>query len=266
MKRILVLLSCVVFASCHIGGKKDPSSLRVGAMAGPESELVEAAASVAREKYGLAVKVVTFTDYVSPNEALASRQIDANAFQHQPYLDEFQKTRGMKFSIIGKTFLYPMGVYSKKIKSLEAIPEKGKVALPNDPSNEGRALLILEQAGLIQVKKDKGVLATVHDVVANPKKLQFLTLEAAQLPRSLEDVDCAVINTNYAKPAGLTHEKDVIFVEQTSSPYTNVIVAREDNHTDPRLAKFVKSYHTSQVAQKAKELFGDQAIPAFTLQ
>lgn len=260
---VFAFVGLAVLGACQ---KKDSAAeFKVGAMAGPEAELVAIAAKVAAEKSGLAVKVVEFTDYVSPNEALAGKNLDANAFQTVPYLEEFQKNRGAKLAIAGKTFLYPIGVYSKKHKVIADLPQGATVSIPNDPSNEGRALLVLEQAGVVKLKPGIGILGTVNDVIENPKKLTLKTLDAAQLPRALDDVDAAVINTNFAKPAGLTHGKDTIFVEQTSSPYTNIIATREDNAADPRVAQFVAAYQSPQVAEKAKELFGASAVPGFAI-
>ena len=263
MKKIVLLLLATATCVSTLGAGSKIYQIKVGAMAGPEAELVEAAVTVAKEKYNLTIKLVTFTDYVAPNEALADKSIDVNAFQHVPYLEEATKSRGYKFAVVGKTFLYPMGVYSKKIKNLEEIKKGAKVSIPNDPSNEGRALMILEQAGLIKLKDGTGVTGTVVDIAKNPHDLKIITLDAAQLPRSLDDVDISVVNTTYASPAGLQHGRDTVFIEQVSSPYTNVIAARQDNKDSDLVKKFVKAFQSEKVASRAKELFGDSAVAAF---
>ena len=249
-----------VLAACHSENK---NTIKVGTISGPETELMETAKQVAKEKYGLDVKIIEFTDYIEPNAALSDGSIDANMFQHQPYLDQQIKDRHYKLVAIGKTFVYPMGIYSLKIKTLSEIPAKGSIAIPNDPSNEARALLLLQKAGLIQLKKSAGLFATPVDIAANPKQLQFKELDAAQLARSLPDVDAAVINTNYAVPAGLSPSRDAIFTEGADSPYANIIVIRENELQDPRMKQLVSAFQSSDVIDKAKKIFDDQAIPAW---
>jgi YaeC family lipoprotein len=232
-------------------------------MDGPESDVMETVIPVAKEKFGLEVHLVKFTDYVAPNVALADKSIDVNAFQHQPYLDESAKAKGFNFAVVGNTFLFPIGFYSKKIKKLEDLKDGGKVAIPNDPSNEGRTLLILQEKKLIRLKDDIGILGTVADIVENPKNLKIVTLDAAQLPRSLEDVDLAAINNNYAVPAGLIATRDALFVESTNSPYMNLIVSRVDNQKDSKVAQLVRSYQSKEVLAKSQEVFKGSAIAGF---
>lgn len=198
---------------------------------GAEQQVAEVAQKVAKDKYGTDVELVTFNDYVLPNEALSKGDIDANAFQHKPYLDQQLKDRGYKLVAVGNTFVYPIAGYSKKIKSLDELQDGSQVAVPNDPTNLGRSLLLLQKVGLIKLKDGVGLLPTVLDVVENPKNLKIVELEAPQLPRSLDDaqIALAVINTTYASQIGLTPAKDGIFVEDKDSPYVNLIVTREDN-------------------------------------
>ncbi len=184
---------------------------------------MEAAKKVAAQKYHLTVEIVPFTDYNMPNEALSDGSIDANMFQHQPYLDAAIKAKGYKIVAVAKTFVYPMGVYSKKITKLAALKPGAVVAIPNDPSNGARALLILQKAGLITLKPSAGATATIADISRNPKKLRFKEIDAAQLPRTLPDVDLAAINTNYAMIAGLIPSRDALFMK-AQSPYANLIV------------------------------------------
>lgn len=210
---------------------------------GAEQQVAEVAQKVAKDKYGTDVELVTFNDYVLPNEALSKGDIDANAFQHKPYLDQQLKDRGYKLVAVGNTFVYPIAGYSKKIKSLDELQDGSQVAVPNDPTNLGRSLLLLQKVGLIKLKDGVGLLPTVLDVVENPKNLKIVELEAPQLPRSLDDaqIALAVINTTYASQIGLTPAKDGIFVEDKDSPYVNLIVTREDNKDAENVKKFVQS-------------------------
>lgn len=181
--------------------------MKIGVMAGAEAQVAEVAAKVAKEKYNLDVELVTFTDYVTPNAALDDGSIDANAFQHKPYLDKQIADRGYKLAIVGNTFVYPIAGYSKQIKSVDELQDGARIAVPNDPTNLGRSLLLLQQQGLLKLREDVGLLATVRDIVENPKKLEILELDAAQLPRSLDDVALSIINTTYASSINLTPEK-----------------------------------------------------------
>jgi D-methionine transport system substrate-binding protein len=258
---LAVLGLAVGLVGCHSQSKNE--ILTIGAMSGPESELVKVAQQVAKEKYNLPTKLVTFDSYNIPNAALAEGSIDVNVFQHLPFLTAQIAARHYPIVPVGKTFIFPMALYSKQITSLKALPEGAKVAIPNDPSNEGRALLLLQKAGLIMLKKDVGFDATPQAIISNPKHLKIITLAAAQLPRSLDDVALAAINTNYAQLVGLSPRKDSLFSESAESPYANLIVVRKDEVNDPRIKTFVKAMQSPQVVAKAKQLFGDGAIAAF---
>ncbi|SIQ59402.1 D-methionine transport system substrate-binding protein [Aeromonas sp. RU39B] len=247
------LLAGLVLVGC--GQKEENKPLKVGAIAGAEAQLVETAAKVAKEKYGLTVEVVTFSDFATPNVALNDGSIDLNAFQHKPYLDSQIKDRGFKLVAVGNTFVYPIAGYSKKIKSLNDLQEGAQIAVPNDPTNLGRSLILLAKQGLITLKDNSNLNATVLDITANPKNLKIVELEAAQLPRSLEDVDLAVINTVYAAQVDLLPGRDGLFVEDKDSPYVNLVVAREDNKDQERVKQFVQSYESEEVYQKGMELF-----------
>ena len=197
--RTLIFVLCALsLTACQ---PEDKNTLKVGTISGPETQLMDVAKQVAEEKYGLHIKLIEFTDYVEPNTALNDGSIDANVFQHQPYLDQQIKDRHYKLVAIGKTFVYPMGIYSVKIKHLKELPQGAVIAIPNDPSNEGRALILLQKAGVIQLNKAAGLYATPTQISKNPKQLVFKELDAAQLARSLPDVSLAVINTNFAIPA-----------------------------------------------------------------
>ncbi len=248
------IASALVLTGC--GDKEaEANKIKIGVIAGAEEQVAEIAAKVAKEQHGLEVELVTFTDYVTPNAALDEGSIDLNAFQHKPYLDQQIEDRGYKLTIAGNTFVYPIAGYSSKIDSVEEIQEGAQVAVPNDPTNLGRSLLLLEQQGLITLTENVGLLATVLDVVENPKNIRIVELEAAQLPRSLQDVELAIINTTYASSIDLTPERDGVFVEDKESPYVNLIVAREDNVDAEAVKTFVQSYQSDEVYQAALEIF-----------
>ena len=242
--------------------EKDPNHIKVGVIVGAEQQVAEVAQKVAKEKYGLDVELVTFNDYVLPNEALSKGDIDVNAFQHKPYLDQQIKDRGYKLVSVGNTFVYPIAGYSKKIKSLDELQPGSQIAVPNDPTNLGRSLLLLQQVGLIKLKDGVGLLPTSLDIVENPKNLKIVELEAPQLPRSLDDaqIALAVINTTYASQIGLTPAKDGIFVEGKESPYVNLIVAREDNKDAENVKKFVQAYQSDEVYEAANKIFNGGAV------
>lgn len=260
LKKICALLLTLALCAC---GTEDKNTLRVGTISGPETELMEVAKQVAKDKYNLNIKIIEFTDYIQPNTALNDKSIDANMFQHQPYLDQQIKDRHYKLIAVAKTFVFPMGIYSNKVKNIKDIPIGSIVAIPNDPSNEGRALLLLQKAGLIHTKPSAGLYATPQDITNNPKQLKFKELDAAQLSRSLPDVGIAIINTNYAVPAGLSPTKDAIFHEDKNSPYTNLIVIREDENNDPRIKQFISAFQSEEVLNAAKKIFNNQAIASW---
>lgn len=241
-------------------------TFKVGTIAGPDVQLLEAAKKVAKEKYNLDLDIIEFTDYVQPNTSLNDGSINANMFQHQPYLDQQIKDRHYKLIVVGKTFVFPMGIYSTKIKDLQQLPQNAIVAIPNDPSNEGRALLLLQKAGLIKISNSAGLYAVPGNIVSNPKHLNFKELDAAQLARSLPDVGIGLINTNYAISAGLSPKKDAIFHEDSHSPYANVIVIREDEANDPRIKQLVDAIQSKEVVETAKQIFHDQAIKAWDVE
>lgn len=258
MRLLSLLLLALSLVAC-----KQPSenTLVIGTIAGPETELIETARQVAKQKYGLNIKIVEFSDYNLPNEALQDGSLDANVFQHLPYLKASMRAHGYTLEPIGKTFVYPTGIYSQKYHKLAEIPENAVIALPNDPSNEARALILLQNAGLISLKGSYN--AGPADIANNPKHLQFKEIDAAQLPRVLPDVDAAVINTNFAIPAGLSPSKDALFKENKNSPYANIVVIKIGSKKEAQLMDFVKALNSEEVEEKAKSLFGNAAIPAW---
>ena len=265
MKRLVCWGAIVGLAlgllGCHSKSKNEV--LTIGAMSGPEAELVKVAQQIVKEKHNLSTKLLTFDSYNIPNAALAEGSIDINVFQTLPFLKAQEKARGYKLVVVGKTFIYPMALYSKHLTSLNALKDGARVAIPNDPSNEGRALLLLQKAGLIKLKKDVGFDGTPLDIISNPKHLKIITLAAAQLPRSLDDVSLAAINTTYASLIGLSPKKDALFEEGADSPYANLIVIRKGEINNSKIKLFVKAMNSPAVAAKAKELFGDGAIVAW---
>ncbi len=222
-------------------------------------------AKLAKEDIDL--QIISFADYVRPNLALADREIDLNAFQHYAYLNKFSSDRKLKLAPIGETILAPMGIYSSSLKSLKGLKNGAKVAIPNDATNEGRALNLLQSAGLLKVKEGAGLLPTIKDVVDNPKKLEIISLVATQIPRSLQDVDIAVINSGVAIDAQFSPVKDSIFLEnaklESSKPYINLIVAREEDKDNKLYQKVVKAYRSKDVKKAIQEIYQGAFIPAF---
>lgn len=234
--------------------------LKVGVMTGPEAQMTEVAVKIAKEKYGLDVELVQFTEYTQPNAALHAKDLDANAFQTVPYLEQESKDRGYKLAIIGNTLVWPIAAYSKKIKNISELQDGATVAIPNNASNTARALLLLQAHGLLKLKDPKNVFATENDIVENPKNIKIVQADTSLLTRMLDDVELAIINNTYAGQAGLSPDKDGVIVESKDSPYVNLVVSREDNKDDPRLQTFVKSFQTEEVFQEALKLFNGGVV------
>lgn len=254
----------ILLAIWGCGGKKSGGTeiLKVGVESGPEYVVALTAQQVAKEQYGLDVELVQFNDYVMPNEALHQGDIDVNVFQNRPYLDVQAKQRGYKFAIQGDTFVFPLAGYSRKIKNITELSAGSTIVIPNDPTNLGRALLLLQSSGLLKLDPASGLLPNATNIIANPKQLKILELEAPQLPRSLDDqqVTIAIINNTFATPAGLVAARDGLFMEGKDSPYVNIIVSREDNKNDERIKKFVKAYQSKEVEKVAEEEFKGGAV------
>ncbi|MEW8956071.1 MetQ/NlpA family ABC transporter substrate-binding protein [Clostridium sp.] len=219
------------------------------------------------EKENIEIKFVGFGDYNRPNLALAEGEIDLNAFQHVAFLETFKKDHNLDIVPIGNTNLAPMGIYSKTLKDPKEIKEGGKVIVPNDKSNEGRALLILEEAGLIELKENVGYYPTLKDIVENKKNLKFVEVAATQIPRSIEDGDLSVINSGVASQAGLDPQKDPIFLEDVKSekakPYINVIAARGEDKDNETYKKIVEYYNTDEVKKLTIEYNKGGVVPAW---
>lgn len=255
---LYVFLACLAIFTLSACGKSNPNTLVVGTIAGPETTLVEVARKIAEEKYGLSVKIVEFNDYNLPNEALDDGSLDLNIYQHKPYLDAAIAAHQYALEPVAKTFIYPLALYSKKHHKLNQLKAGAIIALPNDPSNEARALLLLKKHGLVRLKTETP--NSTQDIQSNPRHFVFKEMDAALLPRSLDDVDAAVINTTFALPAGLSPQKDGLIVEDKDSPYINLIVAKKNAPKAEQIALFIKAFQSEAVREKAKELFGDAAI------
>jgi len=236
--------------------------LSVAATPVPHAELLELVKPVLA-KEGVELDIKVFTDYVQPNQQVADGNIDANFFQHQPYLDSFNKEHKTKLVTVGLVHVEPFGAYSDKIKDIKDLKDGAQVALPNDPSNGARALLLLQKQGLIKLKDPSNILATSRDVVENPKKLKFRELEAATLPRILPDVDLALINTNYALEAGLNPVKDALFIEGADSPYANIVVTTEARKDDSAVKKLVQALNSDETRKFIEEKYKGAIVPAF---
>ena len=236
--------------------------LKIGVSPVPHADIINFVAPTL-EKEGVKVKVIEFNDYVQPNLALAEKELDANFFQHKPYLDTFSKEHKLNLAVLAAVHLEPMGVYSKSIKNVADLPDGAKIAVPNDPTNGGRALKVLETAGILKVRPEAGILASPADIVDNPKHVKIVEVEAAQLPRALDDVDAAVINSNYALAAKLNPTKDAIAIESKDSPYANVVVVRAGDENRPELQKLKNALLTPEVKKFLEEKYQGAVVPAF---
>lgn len=236
--------------------------IKIGVTGGPHAQILEQVKKVA-EKDGLKIQIVEFSDYVQPNAALAAGDLDANSYQHKPYLVQQVKDRNYKLVDVAYTVNFPIGIYSKKVKSLKDLKDGARVGIPNDPTNGGRVLLVFQDQGLIKLKPEAGLKATPLDVIENPKKIKFVEVDAAQLPRSLDDLDAAGINTNFALSAGLNPGKDAIAKEGAKSPYVNILVVREQDKDKPWVAKLVKAYHSEEVRSYIQNEFKGSVLASW---
>ncbi|WP_024507329.1 MetQ/NlpA family ABC transporter substrate-binding protein [Bradyrhizobium sp. ARR65] len=237
-------------------------TIRVGVTAGPHAEIMDVVKKVAAER-GLDIKVVEFTDYVIPNQALALKDIEANSFQHEPYLKNQISKTGWKIVKVANTIASPQGVYSLKYKKLSDLPEGARVAIANDPSNGARGLMILALHGVIKLKDPNNVASTVADITDNPKKLRFVELDAAQLPRALQDVDLVAINNNYAVQAGLNPAVDAIAHENVEGPWVNILAVREEDEDKPWVQQLIAAYHSDPVREFLDKRFKGTYLAAW---
>lgn len=264
MNRRILLASFSLLALAACGGTKtnDGKTLTVAATAVPHAEILESIKpTLAKEGVDLQIRV--FNDYVQPNLQVEQKQIDVSYFETKPYLDEFNASRGTHLVTYAGVHVEPLGAYSRKWKSIAQIPNGATVAIPNEPSNGGRALLLLQKAGLITLKNPTNPLSSLNDIATNPKNLQFKELEGATLPRTLGEVDLALINTNYALDAGLDPTKDALAIEGRDSPYVNFLVGREDNRDDPRVKKLAAALTSPEVKAFIDKKYRGAVLPAF---
>lgn len=258
---------CVFAAGCGSSdnnsksASSDKKEITVGVTPGIHAEIMEQVKKEAA-KQGITIKIMEFSDYVTPDVALSNKEIDMNSYQHKPYMDNLVKDKGLKIVSIGQTVVAPIGLYSHKIKSLDDVKDGMTVAVPNDPTNGARGLLLLQKAGFIKIK-DGVKYPTPQDITENAKHLQIKELEAAQIPRSLYDVDFAAINTNYAMDAGLNPVTDALLREDKDSPYANILAVHEDDKDNPTLKKIVEIYNSDVIKKYIEEHYKGALIPAF---
>lgn len=262
-RSLLLLAPALLLAACGGGGKDAPSgSLTVAATAVPHAEILEHVRP-ALAKEGVTLDIRVFNDYVQPNQQVAQGQIAVNYFQTGPYLDEFNRTQHADLQKLAGVHIEPLGAYSRKWKRLEQLPAGATVAIPNDASNGGRALLLLRKVGLIQLKDPANPLSSVRDITANPKKIVLRELEAATLPRTLGEVDLALINTNYALDARLNPTRDALAIEDGQSPYVNFLVGKPGSEKDPRVVKLIAALHSADVKAFIADRYKGAVLPAF---
>jgi D-methionine transport system substrate-binding protein len=236
--------------------------LSIAATAVPHAEILKHIKPTLAEQ-GVELDIKVFTDYVQPNIQVSEGRLDANYFQHKPYLEEFNKGRGTELTPVTGVHVEPFGAYSRKIDSLGELSEGATVAIPNDVTNGGRALLLLHKEGVITLEDPTDILATPQDIVENPKNLEFYELEAATLPRVLGQVELALINTNYALDAGLNPTEDALAIEGSDSPYVNILVARPENKDSEAMQKLAEALTSDQVREFIKEQYEGAVVPAF---
>lgn len=261
MKKNLFKVLAFAFAATTLSANAN-EVLSIGASPVPHAEILEQVKPVLA-KEGVDLKIVEFNDYVQPNIATSDGEIDLNYFQHRPYLESFIKDHGSDLVEVAGIHIEPIGVYSKKVKSLANLKEGATVTIPNDPTNGGRALLLLQSAGLITLEDPKSLTSTELDIKDNPKKLVIKGIEAAQLPRSLDDVDISVINSNYAISAKFNPLKDSLYIENSDSPYVNLIVGNSKSAKKDSVQKLVKALQSPEVKKFIEEKYKGAVVAAF---
>ncbi|AMD95844.1 MetQ/NlpA family ABC transporter substrate-binding protein [Leptotrichia sp. oral taxon 847] len=258
MKKILALLVALTLfvVSCGKGEK-----LKVGATPVPHGELLKLVKDDLK-KQGIDLEIVQFDDYILPNKALADKSIDANFFQHVPYMEDFAKKNNIPLVSVGNVHLEPMALYSKKVKNIKDLKPKDTLIIPNDPTNGGRALILLDKAGIIKLKDNKKLDSTTKDIVSNPKNIKIVTLSNEQIAPRLVEVAGAIINSNFAINAGVT-KNEIILQEDKNSPYANVVTVLKGNENDPRIQKLMKALQSEKVKKYIEQKYEGRIIPAF---
>lgn len=278
MKKVLAILGLsLALVGCGNGAQKtnqtanspeaskteaSETTIKIGVSPTPHAEIIEALQPQFKEA-GIEVEPVIFDDYIQPNEQLAAGDLDANFFQHGPYLEEFKKQNNLDLTSIGSVHIEPMGIYSDKVKSIEEIKDGGEVLIPNDATNGGRALLLLEQVGLIKLKDNTNLLSTEADIVENEKNLKFVAMEAQNIPNTYKDAEIAIINANYALGAGLTPAKDAMLLEAGDSPYANIVAVRTGEEGQEKLKKLIEVLNSDAAKKVIEEKFEGAIVPAF---
>ena len=265
LKKLLSVAVASVIAlsvvGCGGGDSEDDKKIVVGASANPHAVILNEAVKPILEEQGYELEVKEFSDYVLPNTSLDEGSLDANYFQHIPFLEETVEEKGYELTYTSKVHIEPMGAYSDKIKSLGDLPDGAKVAIPNDPTNGSRALELLEKEGVIELA-DKDIVTKV-DITKNPKNIEITEMNAEQLPTVIPDVDCAVINSNYALEADLNPTKDSIALESSDSPYVNILACREDNKDSEKIKALSEAINSDEVRAFIEEEYNGSIIPAF---
>ncbi|MCD7974544.1 MAG: MetQ/NlpA family ABC transporter substrate-binding protein [Phascolarctobacterium sp.] len=265
MKKLILLICCaaLLISGCGgSGGDKKEAKLKIGATPVPHAEILNFI-KPALEKDGVKIEIIEFSDYVKPNLSLNDKELDANFFQHEPYLETFVKERKLELVSAGKIHIEPMGTYSKTVKDLKDLPDGARVTIPNDPTNGGRALALLESAKLLKLKEGVGVNAVVGDIVENPKNLKISEIEAALLPRSLDDTEISVINSNFAMEAKLNPVKDSLFTETKESPYANIVAVRKGDEKRLEIVELMKAFQSPEVKKFIEDKYKGAVVPAF---
>lgn len=255
----LIASSVLLLSACS---PDNDHKVKVAINTGPDEAIWQEVQKIAKDKYQLDVEVLNFNDYVLPNEALNNKEVDANAFQSLPYLEEQSKERGYKFAVVGKTFVFPIAAYSHKIKNISELKDGDTITLSNEATTLGRSLLLLQAQGLIKLKDGVGYLPTSLDITENPKHLKLVEVDTPQLTRTLDDpnVTLSIINTNFSAQAGLSARRDGLFKESASSPYVNALVSRQDNKDSDKIQKLKSALQSPEVAAKAEEVYKGDAI------
>ena len=265
MKTLAILFTSLFIVSLSAvgcGSQPNDKPLKIGVTAGPHAEIMNVVKQAAA-KDGLTIQVVVFNDYIKPNVALNQGDIDMNIFQHQPYLDNMINDRKYEFVAIAKTIVLPMGIYSKTFTTLTEVTPGSAVALPNDPTNGGRAFLLLEKTGLIRLKPNTGLQPSVRDIDDNPKNLIFTEIEIGEIPHALADTGLAVITSSYAQEVNLVPAKDALALEDADSPYTNIIVVRAKDKDNPLYQKVITAYQSEEVKKFVTDHFNGSILPAW---
>ena len=244
------------------GDTAETVTLTVAASPTPHAVILEQCVPLLAEQ-GIELVVNQYDDYVVPNTAVEDGDEDANYFQHLPYLEEFNESRGTHLVSVASVHIEPMGIYAGQTTSLEDLPDGAVIGVPNDPTNEGRALLLLQSQGLITLDDSSNLTATPNNIVDNPKNLEFREIEAQTLPSSLPDLDLAVINSNYALGAGLNPNTDALAIESSDSPYVNVLVVKEGNENNEAIQALVEALHSDTIRDYITETFDGAVVPAF---